>query len=616
MTRKELVDIVAAKLHVEEDPIGAAELVAEVLGIGSGKQIDEKSAQPLLFALLQSLLDDEDFFSAAKLCWTTDQFTSEPESTREIWDVFSTEDLFLLMGAASMSKSFSIAVRLLLEWVLDPAYTTVQVLGPSEEHLESNFFSHLVELHRSSKIKLPGIINKRRISLDKRARRGAIRGVVVPQGKSASGRIQGSKRFPRPKPHPRFGKLSRMFIFLDEMNKVPPGIWKDIDNVMGMIQGDGFFKLGGAFNPQDIGDDVAIRAEPEKGWRDFDIETDRRWKSKRGWCVLRLDAYRSENIIHKKVIFPGLQTWEGAQRIIQNSGGYSSAGYYSMVRAAYPPGGVDFVIITPMQIHNARGDPIWVENPINVAGGDIALEGGDKALFAKGQWGLAKGIKRPPSAKFPHGNEEMFLRNGKPFFRKILVLKSLIVLDPGDTIAIGAQLKGLCENLAIKPQYLMVDRTGNGAGVHDWLKEHFAQAVRGVNFYEGASEIKIMDEDTKTPKEEYERAVGEIWFAMQKFLNFGYVVISVEADVSALFGQLTGRRYRVGKKTKVESKREYMSRGNLSPNEADAFGLMVHVVRMEDQVVVDMTQESSFSQLNRSAPYYYVDPSNMVDQEL
>ena len=84
----------------------------------------------------------------------------------------------------------------------------------------------------SRTIPLPGTVGKLFIGMDAKERKGSITGVVVPLGKKAAGRLQGVKRDPRKKPHHIFGKLSRMFVFLDEIANIPIGIWRDIDNVM------------------------------------------------------------------------------------------------------------------------------------------------------------------------------------------------------------------------------------------------------------------------------------------------------------------------------------------------------------------------------------------------
>src|SRR6185295_460299 len=146
----------------------------------------------------------------------------------------------------------------------------------------------------------PGSVGKLFIGIDTRARKGAITGVVIPLGKKAAGRIQGSKRTNRKKPHPKFGKLSRMFIFLDEIANIPVGVWKDIDNVIASGQGDDGLKIIGAFNPTNIHDEVGLRVEPPQGWAHFDPDVDVDWTSTRGWRVVRLDAARCENVVQGK----------------------------------------------------------------------------------------------------------------------------------------------------------------------------------------------------------------------------------------------------------------------------------------------------------------------------
>src|ERR1019366_1724696 len=141
----------------------------------------------------------------------------------------------------------------------------------------------------------------------------SIRGVIIPKGNTKkAGRLQGGHRRPRLTPHPVFGPLSRLFIFLDEIENIPAGVWQDIDNVLSEIETGGHgFKIFGAYNPTNATDEVGKRAEPPFGYADLDEDAHFRWKSARGWDVLRLDGERCENVIQGKIIYPGLQTREG-----------------------------------------------------------------------------------------------------------------------------------------------------------------------------------------------------------------------------------------------------------------------------------------------------------------
>ena len=597
-----------------------AEVVARFSGNPVKAALTPSQIEQLNFSLLQWTLDNDRYFDAAALLWPVALFTPKPESTRQVWKLWEESSQFLLQGAASMSKSFSIGVRLLLEWVRDPAHTTVKVLGPSEDHLQNNLFSHIVELHQGSAIKLPGVIQSLYIGLEPRSRRGSLAGVVVPLGKKSAAKLQGTKRFPRPKKHPKFGSLSRLFIFMDEVNKIPPGIWSDVDNVLSAARADdiGGFKVGGAFNPQEEGDAVGIRAEPEWGWAQFDGDQHFRWKSKRGWDVLRLDARKSENVLEGKEIFPGLQTKEGMEAIIRNSGGYNTPGYYSMVCAMFPPAAKSFAIIAQGLIHTVKGEVLWASAPVPCGGLDVALEGGDKAVFAHGEWGLARGIKFPPTFENPKGKELLFQRGNAPALKKMLSLQQLYAIPSSATVDLAILVKDLCVKLGVRPEWLCVDRTGNGAGVHDHLKKYWSERTKGVNFYESASSRKIFEEDEKTAVELYMRAVSEMWFAMSKWIEFEYFKVDPRVDTEKLNPQLTGRLFVPGEKTKVESKKEYESRGNTSPDEADAVALLIHAVRMEDLAVLTMnpTPGEVGTTEDDDGPFFWIDSTNLYDHTL
>src|SRR5438477_286885 len=77
----------------------------------------------------------------------------------------------------------------------DPENTAVKVLGPSEDHLEANLFSHLVDLHRCASLPMPGEVGELFIGMDRRNQTASIKGTVIPIGKvKKAGRLQGTKR--------------------------------------------------------------------------------------------------------------------------------------------------------------------------------------------------------------------------------------------------------------------------------------------------------------------------------------------------------------------------------------------------------------------------------------
>jgi hypothetical protein len=616
-----------AKLVHKERLREAAQMVSDFAGLRLKIDTDNPAKTlPPLQNYLHYLLSANAMEQAAQLLWTPAQFTPEPQYTKDLWKMFDESNMGLIMGAASCSKSYGMGVRLFLEWIRDPEWTSVKVLGPSEDHLETNLFSHLVRLHESAKLPMPGEVGELFIGLDRRNQLSCIKGVVIPVGKvKKASRLQGNKRIPRPTHHPVFGDLSRMFIFIDEIENVPGGLWSDVDNILSQIQeeGPGGFKIFGAYNPTNQSDEVGKRAEPPFGWERFDTELHFRWKSARGWDVIRLDGEKSENVVQNKMVFPGLQTRAGLERVARNSGGRQSAGYFSMARGAYPPSGIELTVIPPGMLQKWRGEYIWYTEPKPCGACDLALEGGAAAAFALGTFGPATGMRLPPSVEFPKGQEIMFTdpQTSAVTPRMVLQVNQLFALAKGETVFMKNQLISLCRKSGIKPEYFCCDRTAHGQGVYDLMKWEWSGAVHGVNYSESATEMKIMQEDTQTAYDQYHLMYSELWFALRAWGEFGYMLIHPSVDMSKLTQQLTQRKFRPsGAKTKVESKKDYMSRGFSSPDEADALTLIVHAVRKGAGATPSMKGEGT-GEVAEGDGWYdggyeggaRIDPSNQTD---
>ena len=588
MTREELVKQVSGHLHAEQHT-DAARLIASFSNLKMDLEKRE-DVMEVCSSLFYWCLNNKHYDWAASMIWNKRLFYQEPRPhcTNLVWDNIETNNSIMLMGAASMSKSYGAGAWLLLDWVRDPEYTNVNLVGPSENHLKDNLFTHLVTLHAQSTLPLPGFVNELFIGLDSRMLKGAIRGIVIPVGRKAAGRLQGRKRVPRKEIHPYLGAMSRIRFFLDEVEKIPLGVWKDVDNVFSNLDDDvDGVKILCAFNPEDATGEVSQRCEPAGGWEAFDAEKDEVWRSKRGWTVVRLDAAKCENVISGQVIYPGLQTKTGFDRIIQNAGGMNTPGYWTMARACFPPVGAVYSVISDYLFINSRRTLLFAEEPVRVAGVDVALEGNDPAKICFGRFGKSVGYREEPSLNFPRGRTVMFKDcSGKPLFRWGLQADKIEKFPRADTVKMATAIRASCVLNKVDPKGLMVDRTGNGAGVHDLLKNMWSPEVLGVNYSEGATERKVLEEDSKTPKEELVRVVSELWFATKKWLEFNFLALSptLGAD-EQLKKQVTGRRYDASRQNRVEPKDEYMARNNPSPNDADALTLMLHAVRVGFGVV-------------------------------
>lgn len=594
--QKQIAAQVAQLVHAGKKK-EAAQFVAEFSKIQLKLDGEDPSKYtPVLVNWLHWLLNNKAPFEAAELLWTPNLFDSRPRFTQQVWELFDTSSRGLILGGGSCSKSFALGARLFLEWIRDPDWTTIRVAGPSQDHLEANLFSALVRLHSNASLPMPGEPGELFIGADRRNQLGSIKGIVVPLGKlKKSGRLQGTKRERRIKVHPIFGEQTRLFIACDEFENIPQGIWADIDNILSNTSADvRNFKIFGAYNPRDQSHEVAKRAEPPFGWENFDIDQHYRWRSKRGWEVLRLDGEKCENVIEGRVVFPGLQTREGLQAIAENSGGRDSAGYSTMGRGAYPKQGVVTAIIPVGMFTKSRGEFLWTSDPTPVSSCDLALEGGAAASFSVGAWGMASGMKLPPNVEHPNGRTVMFKNAaGQVVPRYGLQLNSQLSLPKGDSVAMARGNINLCKKVGVKPRWFCCDRTGVGGGTADIMRHEWGSELHDVNYSEGPSETKLMQEDSKTCKEEYDRMQGELWYALRAFFEYGYLLINPSLDVAELQEQVTTRLVKhSGLKSKVESKKDFMERGHKSPDEADSLTLLVHAARKGSGVILSRLGEA------------------------
>ena len=170
---------------------------------------------------------------------------------------------------------------------------------------------------------------------------------------------------------------------------------------------------------------------------------------------------------------------------------------------------------------------------------------------------------------------------GAPVRKFVVQVDSLFNLPKGDTLRLVAAISDTCRGARVDGAHLGIDRTGNGAGVHDILVNNFHASTKGINPSTSPTERRIMQEDQKLPCDEYAWLVSELWFAVRKYVEYGYLKIHPNVPQDPLFHELTGRRFELtGQKTKVESKKAYKSRGNRSPDRADALTMMLHAVRL------------------------------------
>jgi len=199
---------------------------------------------------------------------------------------------------------------------------------------------------------------------------------------------------------------------------------------------------------------------------------------------------------------------------------------------------------------------------------DLAFEGGDEAVLTIGRFGEATG----------YSQRGEFIEMEQP--AESLEAFAQFALQKQDSLKMANEIMRHAKTLGVKPENVVVDRTGNGTGVHDILCARFGDVV-GVHFGTGATDMPVLKEDSAPASALYDGMVSELWFATAKWLEFGYLRFSEMMNMQQLRVELSGRRFRQKKDLlRVEGKKDFMARGHKSPDKADSLTLLVHCARL------------------------------------
>lgn len=529
--------------------------------------LTKQDASGMLWHVARSFLDKGDYLSASKIIIGRHKFHVDAYLSRVVWDAMPKYSELLIMGGTSVGKTFTAGGWMFLDYLRDPDYTAIKVLSLTAEHAKKNVFGTIKNYFTSTRFKYDQKVTAERIGGDDE--RSGIQLTTIPIGAEGKGRLRGFHPIPRGKPHPIFGPLSRIRVLCDEIEEVPDGIWPDLNNLLAGKYNAEQLKVVGATNPQDINSAFAKYAEPVGGWSKFDIETWEQWTSKLGWRVLRLDGFSCENVQQKKIIYPGMISWEGYQRYLAM--GDKSSQYYTMARGAFPEQGVHTNAIPPNLFERGKGQILFVGKTAPCASFDLAFEGGDSVVMTNGKFGLAYGWMTFEGAIHRFETQKYCLQ-----------IDRVCAIPKKDSLFLAKDIKERCDVLGVKPEWLILDRTGNGTGVNDILKNIFGSHVLGLHYAQESTDKKIMDDDSEKASDLYDTAVTELFFGMARWLEFDYVKFSKEVEFHPLQQELTNRQVKKGsgKKVKIESKKEYKARGFDSPDYADSATMLVYLCRM------------------------------------
>ncbi len=563
--------------------------------------------ETFLFSFLYHFLYNRDYVSAAIILWSDESFTPQPKCVQDIWETLFQQRMISILGGGGLGKTYSASAWLLLDWVLDPQWTRIQVSSNTADHLIGNLFADITRLYQTASLPLPGVADSESISLDKKTGMGIFI-LTIPGGPLSKGKIRGTHTKPRP-PHPLFGTRSRVRALIDEAQEVAPNIFDEIPNRFSTVgKGDiEHIKFIVAANPKFKYSKFGQICKPFGGWEAVSRQT-KSWPSEEGWFVVSIDATQHENVKQQREVFQRFVTYEGVQgwlRRCHNDPEHPDM--YTFVYGKFPPEGSRHAIIRPVDIEHSERE--WVfDGPTTAIGFSDHAFTGDHPTFGSGRAGRAiayvdrVGTRHELSA---------------PAWK--LQVDFVKILERGDTQDMADQNMENCRMLAIKPHHYGDDRTGVGQGVHDTIRrqwkakvgsfkaddapdmpgfegdEDFAP-IYGIHYGQAGTETKVAEEDTENCKALYDGIHSEVWYAASRLFEYDAIGIGrgvdpkcVEELTARQGGRVAGRKSKLG----VESKDEYKARTRShSPDRADTFLGIVHMARMTIQHLLPKARDT------------------------
>lgn len=534
-----------------------------------------QQAYAYLWSIIVHLLRSDRLVAAAAFLWGEDLFNARPLSVKRIFRAIEQESKLILLGAGSAGKTYTTAAWFLLDFLRDPLYTNAKIISTSAGHARANVFSTLNMLHESAIITLPGDRLDGFIGCNSKNRHAGIARVSIPQGASGRASLQGFHPIPRSSVDPLYGPVGRVRAFIDEAEEVPMGLWSGLHNMLLSMQGSNLIKVVCACNPRNVLSPLANEAQPGKGWNRVDIEADKEWTSKERWKVVRIDGADLENVIEQRDVYPGFMSFSGYENLRMKGGG-NSPDYYTLARGMYPLEGVQNTVIPISYLDHLFGTLVFIGRSVPCGGVDLAFEGDDLVIFFAGRFGLCSGYRLAGENQITLFDSPRYCFQGDQWYS----------MPKKRTLELVDDIIELCEQLNIAPDWLLVDRTGVGVGVHDALLSSWSPLVHGANWGMAATDKRILEDDSHKAIEEFDGIDTEFYMCLRRWIEFDYLKLSPNMDSEQLNKELTQRTYQlVGKgptglgRVAIQSKKEFKKVKGWSPDRADALVMALHIAR-------------------------------------
>lgn len=464
-------------------------------------------------------------------------------------------DYLAIAGAASTGKSDFAAIYAIVQALAEPSKTLVIVTSTSLKAAKGRVWASIKKYFHA----LPqGCAPFKLVDSD-----GVIRytgegstgqmGLMLVAGEASKSTEASSKLIGL--------KNTRVFMVADELSDLAESVLRAaLDN----LSSNPYFQLIGLSNPRSRFDPMGIISEPKDGWDSINIET-QEWVTKMGYAI-RLDGKYSPNLLEGTTVYPYLLTQAKWDAALSRAGvsGERSSGFLRMIRGWFPDSVGDEAIFSQADFGYGKAfdRAIWgTEAPIKIAGCDPAFAGGDRTILVFGEYGK---------------NTE-----GK----MVIHLTAIIVITDDATNKEvppnhqrAQKIVDECKKRGVHPKHFGIDTTGAGAVMAEVIVTLWSSEIHHCLFAGAPSDKPMSPVDPTPAKEAVANRVSELWCCASDYLRAGHI----RGMDTALARELSSRFYdprASGKKRKVESKVEMKERIGYSPDIADAWVIMIDLVR-------------------------------------
>lgn len=497
------------------------------------------------------------FWNFTHICGWYDKglFEKNPWSERTIYHLCRHRKLGI-GGAASSSKSHTVAGWGIANWLCDPAGTLVLVTSTTKTAAKRRIGKSLNILLRAIP-DIPGSIRADGTVPYVDPVTGTVfdgAGIHVIAGskenvKAGASDLIGTKALPE-----KVGLYSRprLFVLGDEFTDLSQQLLFDISNLDSQEP-----QVAALANPSDLLNPFGKFCEPVNGWDSVDELEDDGWETKNGGYFIRFDGHKSPNVgtpQGQPDPYPYITT-RAFIASAKRDHGEGSAAYNRFIRAMFQKGSRANGLMTRPELLHAMDSPTVPHVVAKLAALDPNRGGTDKCPLMFATLGML-------------GSGRMVLRVDKTF-------EIYAVEDSPDQweLQIAKQVVDLLVKENIPSLWnLAIDSNSNGAALAtlielQWKERGMAQdSVHRINTNAAATEVPCLDDLKKTCREVYGNLPTQLWHEVKHLATTRQIFGLPEAAVD----QFCSRQLKnTGRKIALVTKEDFKKVYGRSPDEAD-----------------------------------------------